>query len=194
MENQAATAPSELKALQFNLGMFEGFSFRTQSAIDHLVSAHAVVNWDHDRQGEAEFWPTGDVPEVALVFKHRSTVTAAELLGLDRVLVELGGDTRYNYLQIHYAVNTCGDPLSTLTSELVQDHVLYVFSGSSFLDLRRDAAHELFELYYPEEARVWEHSTCDGLIFDTDHFLDSPAFSVEEVNLGDEVVLLVAAR
>ena len=80
---------------------FEGFNFRSQSAIDHLVSAEAVVNWDHDGQGEAEFWPAGDVPEVALIFNHRSCVTATDLLDLDRVLVELGGDSRYNFLRIY---------------------------------------------------------------------------------------------
>ena len=54
----------------------------------------------------------------------------------------------------------------------------------------------------PAEALAWVRSspivalfsTCDGLIFDTDRFLDSPAFWVEEVNLGDEVALLVASQ
>ena len=194
MENQSALNLTEKKGLQFNLGMFEGFNFRAQSAIDHLVSAEDVVNWDHDGQGEAEFWPTGDVPEVALLFKNRSSVTASELLALDRALVELGEDSRYNFLQIHYAVNICGNALETLSAESVQDSCLHVFFGTSFLDVRREAAYELFELYHPEEYRVWEKSHCDGLIFDTDRFLDSPVFSVEEVKLGGEVALLVAAQ
>ena len=182
------------KGLQFNLGQFEGFNFRTQSAIDHWVTAEAVVNWDHDRNGEAEFWPAGDVPEVALLFKHRSSVTAAELLDLDRLLVELGGDSRLNFLQIHFAVNVCGDALELLSADAVQDLGLQVFSGTSFLDVRRDAAYELFELYYPEAYQAWEKSLCDGLIFDVDRFLGSPSLWVEEVKLDDEVALLVAAR
>ena len=194
MEDQTAPNLSELMSLQFNLGMFEGFNFRTQSAIDHLVSAEDVVNWDHDRQGEAEFWPAGEVPEIALIFKHRSSVTAAELLDLDRVLVELGGDSRHNFLLIHYAVNLCGDALPTLSAESVQDRCVQVFIGNRSRDVRRDAALELFELYYPAEYRVWEKSTCDGLVFDKDLFLDSPIFQVEEVNLGDEVAVLVAAQ
>ena len=180
--------------MRFNLSLFEGFNCRTQTALDHLVGAAAVVNWNHDQQGEAEFWPTGEVPEVALLFKHRSSVTAAELLDLDRVLVELGGDSRYNFLLIHYAVNLCGDALPTLSAESVHDRCVQVFSGTSFLDVRRDAALELFELYYPEEYRVWKQSACDGLMFNEDLFLDSPIFQVEEVNLGDEVALLVAAQ
>ena len=194
METQIVSNHSELKSLQFHLGLFEGFNFRDQSAIDRLVSAEEVVNWDHDGEGEAEFWPAGDVPEVALVFRNRSSVTASELLALDAALVELGGDSRSNFLQIYYALNIRGDALQTLSAESVQDACVQVFVGTSFLDLRREAAYELFELYYPEEYRVWEKSRCDGLIFDTDRFLDSPVFSVEEVTLGDEVALLVAAQ
>lgn len=194
MEDQTVSNLSELRSLQFNLGMFEGFNFRTQSAIDHLVSAEDVVNWNHDQQGEAEFWPSGDVAGVALIFKNRSTVTAAELLDLDRVLVELGSDSRYNFLLIHFALNLCGDALSKLSAESVQNHCVQVFTGTNFLDVRRDAAHELFELYYPDEYRVWEKSLCDGLIFDHDLFLESPCFCIEEVNLGDEVALLVAPQ
>jgi len=66
--------------------------------------------------------------------------------------------------------------------------------GSNFTDLRQEAAYQLFELFYPDEYKAWEKTTCDGLIFDTDRFLDSPVFSVEEVKLGNEVALLVASQ
>lgn len=68
------------------------------------------------------------------------------------------------------------------------------FEGTSFLDLRREAAFELFELYYLEEYRVWEKSLCDGLIFDPDRFLDSPTWSVEEIELNGSKALIVAAQ
>jgi hypothetical protein len=195
MEDQTTTAATpERKALTFDLGEFEGFSFRNQAAILRPISAEEVVNWDHDRDGEAEFWPAGDVPEVALLFKGRSSVTGAELLDLDRILAEMGGDTRHNYLLIHYAVNMCGDSLEGLSEEKVQDHCVQIFTGTNFTDVRREAAFELFELYYPEEFKTWERSLCDGLIFDQDRFLDSPCFCVEEVRMGDEVALLVAAQ
>lgn len=180
--------------LDFDLGTFEGFNFRSQSAIDRILTAAEVVGWDHDRQGEAEFWPSGDRPEVAMLFKSRSTVTGAELLDLNRLLHEMGGDSPYHFMLIHYAVNISGSNLSALSREAVEDFPLHVFLGTSFLDVRREAAYELFELYYPDEYRVWEKSTCDGLVFDTDWFLNSPVFSVEEVRLGDEVALLVAAQ
>lgn len=193
MENETASRPTEQLCLPSDFGTFEGFNFRTQSAIDHILTAQEVVAWDHDRQGEAEFWPAGDAPEVALIFQGRSSVTASELLDLDRVLVELGDDPRLDFLQIHYAVNICGAALPTLSAEAVQDNGLQVFYGTSFTDVRREAAYELFELYYPEAYHVWEKSLCDGLIFDVDRFLGSPSWWVEEVKLGDAVALLVAA-
>jgi len=194
MENQNASNPVEQKGLEFDLGTFEGFNFRTQSAIYHPLSAQDVVNWDHDRQGEAEFWPSGDRPEVAILFRHRTGVTGSELVELDRLLAELGGDTVDNFLRIHHAVNTRGAALATLTRNAVEDNCLDVFLGSNFTDLRQEAAYQLFELFYPDEYKAWEKTTCDGLIFDTDRFLDSPAFSVEEVKLGNEVALLVASQ
>lgn len=180
--------------IEFDLGTFEGFNFRRQSAIDRILTAAEVVGWDHDEQGEAEFWPAGDRPEVAMFFKSRSTVSGSELLDLDRLLHDMGGDSPYHFVQIHYAVNVSGAKLATLTREEVEDFPLHVFFGASFLDVRREAAYELFELYYPDEYRVWEKSLCDGLIFDTDRFLDSPVFSTEELRLGDGVALLVAAQ
>ena len=107
---------------------------------------------------------------------------------------ELGGDSPHHFIQIHYAVNICGADLASLSREEVEDHALHLFFGSNFLDLYREAAYELFELYYPDEYTVWEKSTCDGLIFDPEAFLGSPSFFVDEVSLGDEVALLVAAR
>jgi hypothetical protein len=76
----------------------------------------------------------------------------------------------------------------------VQDNCLHVFYGTNFTDLRREVAYELFELYYPEAYQAWQASLCDGLIFDGDRFLNSPSLWVEEVKLGAEVVLLVAAQ
>lgn len=191
MTEQCSHETAEEKTISNDLGTFEGFNFRDQSAIPQILTAAEVVNWDHDAQGEAEFWPSGDRTEVLTVL-NRSSVTASEILALDRLLNELGGDSTENFLRVHYAVNILGADLSGLDAGQVEDQFLHLFLGTNFLDLRREAAFELFELYHPEEFRVWEKSTCDGLIFDTDRFLDSPVFYVEEVALGDLKALLVA--
>jgi len=188
------TTKSPAQEIYYDLGTFEGFNFRSQSAISRNRTAAEVVAWDHDKEGEAEFWPAGDRPEVLILFRNRSSVTATELIELDELLHKLGGDSTENFLRIHYAVNVCGNDLATLTREEVEDNYVDIYQGTNFTDLRREAAYQLFELFYPDEYRAWEKSTCDGLIFDTDRFLDSPAFAVEEVELGGQVALLVASQ
>ena len=185
----------ETYAIQADLGTFEGFNFRENAAIDEALTAEEVVNWDHDAKGEAEFWPSGDNAGVAMLFRGQSAVTGSELLDLDRVLQELGDESTCNFLRIHHAVNTLGTYLRDLTGELVEDLFVHIFIGDSFYDIRKEAAYELFELYYPEACAAWEKTPCDGLIFDTDVFLDSPSWSVEEVELSDgKKALIVGAQ
>jgi len=190
MEGEAETETRKRQELRFDLGTFEGFSFRDQRAIFPNHTAEEVVNWDHDGEGEAEFWPAGDNDGVRLIFSG-NTVTASELLALDRLLDELDGDSDENYARIYYAVRVLGYDLAKLQNTTVEDESPMVFFGDNFTDLRKEAAYELFELYYPEEYRVWEKSLCDGLTFDHDRFLDSPGFGVEEVLIGGRAMLLV---
>jgi hypothetical protein len=151
--------------LHFDLGIFEGFSFRHDQAIDRNLTGDEVIQWDHGAAGEAEFWPSGDHAGVALVFAGRSAVTARELVTLDALLQELGDDSTINFLRIHYVVSCCGEDLASLTRDQIDDLPLHLWEGTSFIDLRRAAAFELFELYYPDEYRTWEKSQCDGLFF-----------------------------
>ena len=60
MENNQTTPQltEGLSELHFDLGTFEGFSFRHDQAIDRNLTAAEVVGWDHDAAGEAEFWPS----------------------------------------------------------------------------------------------------------------------------------------
>lgn len=184
----------EILALNYDLGTFEGFNFRHQGAIYPNHSAEEVVNWDHDKEGEAEFWPSGDAPGVSLVFNSHTAVTSSQIVALDNLLVALGDDSTENYLRIYFAVNVSGYDLATVTGSEIEDQNVTLFMGTSFLDLRKEAAYELFELYYPEAYAIWEKTLCDGLIFDPDIFLDSPGWSVDEVTLGDVNALIVASN
>ena len=181
-------------ALTYDLGTFEGFNFRLQSAIDRILTADEVIGWDHDQQGEAEFWPSGDNRGVSAVFAGKTSVTASELVALNRFLDHLGGDSEDSYLRIYHALSLYGDQVAALTTDQIDDDSPHIFTGPNFTNLRRDAAYDLFELYYPEAYAVWEKSCCDGLIFDTDRFLDSPSFAVEEVDMGDLKALIVTPQ
>lgn len=180
--------------IRFDLGTFEGFNFRDQCAIEQSLSAQEVIDWDHDQHGEAEFWPSGDHAGVFLIFNHKSSVTAHEIISLDRLLEELGDDSLENSIRIYHAMSVSCGLLSQLKVESVEDQMVHIFVGTSFLDLRRDAAFELFELYYPETYAAWERTPCDGLIFDRDIFLDSPSFSTEELCIPGAKILLVAPQ
>jgi hypothetical protein len=188
------TVKETTAALIFDLGTFEGFNFRHQCAIERILTADEVVAWDHDRKGEAEFWPSGDHAGVRVIFAGQSAVTASELIALDQLLNELGGDTDDAFLRVYHALSHYGTHITALTVQQVEDDSPHIFIGSNFTDLRQEAAYELFELYYPEAYAVWEKSTCDGLIFDTDRFLDSPSWSVLEVNMDDRKALVIAPQ
>ncbi len=60
------TLAHERTSLAFDLGSFEGFNFRAQSALQGTLSAQDVIDRDHDAFDEAEFWPKGDHAEVQL--------------------------------------------------------------------------------------------------------------------------------
>lgn len=174
-----------------DLGTFEGFNFSTDSAIEESLDGNVVVAWDHDQQGEAEFWPSGDHSGVSLVFAGRSAITAAELAALDRLLAELGDDSLESFARIAHVLGRGGLPLLDLSSSEIDDSGAHVFVGHNFLDVRRTAAYELFELYYPELYRAWESTSCDGLRFDPDAFLESPAWCLDEFQTAESVVLVI---
>ena len=177
-----------------DLGTFEGFNFREPGAIERVLTAAEVAAWNHDRDGEAEFWPSGDNAAVAELFPSARGVTASRLKHLAGLLDELGGDQDEALLKIHFLVNVQGGDLKEVTATEVEDCGVQLFSGTSFIDVRREAAYELFELYWPELYSMWEKTPLDGLRFSPDEFLDSPSWTVEEVDLGARKWLLVTSQ
>ena len=118
-------------------------------------------------------------------------VTAGDIIALDRLL-SVTGDDILTLAKLIDRIDNHGYSVRQIESQDIDDcPESYFIQDMSFIDLRRTAAHELFELYYPEEFRIWEKSTCDGLIFDAERFLDSPAFSTAEYQIGEERILVV---
>jgi len=56
--------------MRCDFGTFEGFNFRDQSAIERNLTAEEVTNRNHDGEGEAEFWASGDHVGVSKVFRE----------------------------------------------------------------------------------------------------------------------------
>jgi len=59
-QTQRTTAPE----IRSPLGTSQGFNFRTQSAIERLLTTEEAG--EHDADGEAQFWPAGDQPWLAV--------------------------------------------------------------------------------------------------------------------------------
>jgi len=78
-----------------------------------------------------------------------------------------------------------------ITLNQLEDEARQIFVGSNITDLRREAAYELFELCYSEAYAVLEKSPCDGLFFDPEQFLESPAWIDHVIYLGHRKVLIV---
>lgn len=151
----------------WNIGGFEGFSFRHQCAIDRILTAEEVLDWDHDKDGEAEFWPDGSNAIVSYLLP-RSSVSLSDLREVVRIFDELENE--------HDLVKACalfdrGAALGEITQQAVDDSCMYVFGPGYFIDLTKEAAWELFEAFWPEAYKLWESSSIPGLSFNCDDFL-----------------------
>lgn len=175
-----------------DLGTFEGFNFRDQCAIERTLTADQVVNWDHDANGEAEFWPSGDDPLVKGIFD--GNVTASDLTTLAEFLSQLDGDRTESLLRIQFAIHVQGGDLTKLTVRELEDNQPMFFYGDTMSDARKEAAFELFETFWPDLYKAWNEDHAGILDFDWYSFVDSPLWAIHEVKLGDKAILMVASN
>lgn len=154
----------------YDIGRFEGFNFREQSAIENILTAQEVLDWDHDANGEAEFWPHGCNPFTSYLLPD-SSCTASEIRDVIRIFNEVDG--RPEDLAKAIYLRDRGTALEDITSDAINDACLYVFGPGWFHDLVKDAAFELFELFWPDAYKCWEKNTVPGLTFDPDDFIKS---------------------
>ena len=153
-----------------DLGYFEGYNFRTQSAIFETLSAEDVINWDHDQRGEAEFWPEGSNIFVRLLSPRECT--ASDLREIDRIFSELE-DSPELLARAVYLKDSHGLELKDITREAVENACLYVYGPDYVSELKKEAAWEIFEELYPEAYKLVESWTVPGVSFDEEQFLYS---------------------
>ncbi len=185
------TPHSGNRKLRFDLGRFVGFNFRTQTAVERLLTAPEVVDWDHARDGETEFRPLGDRRELVLAIGEGNPITATGLLALDRLLEAAGGDTVEVFLRLRHALNQSGRDLTTVTVDDLTDPDLHVFFGSPLTELRAAAVAHLVERYRPEVYRGWKSSVSACLSQDPEAYLRREMSSVETLTLASRFALLV---
>ncbi len=163
-----------------DIGEFEGFNFRSQCAIERILTAEEVLEWDHDADGEAEFWPHGCNPFTSYLLPN-SACTDSEVREVIRIFDELDG--RPEELAKAIYMRDCGTPLEDITREAIDDSCLYVFGPGWFHDLIKQAAFELFELFWPAAYECWEKNSVPGLRFDPGDFVES--FPTLQLKLPD---------
>ena len=165
------------------LGMFEGFNFSKQSAIDRNLTAEEVLDWNHCADGEAEFWPDGSNPFVTKLLP-RTSFSPDELREVMRIFEEVDAEP----IQLAKAIymHEQGSSLADIGSRTIDDSCLHVFGPGWFVDLEKEAA---YELYWPEVYAIWRKSTVPGLSFDVEDFLRQ--FSTLELKFSDGGFLIV---
>ncbi len=148
--------------------------------------------WDpEDQEGEDELSSVRDMRAMRVLFQGRHALDAKGMETAIQLVQAFDGDDLDSILRLHVLVNIQGMDLEAVTVAAMGDLPLSTFRGENFHDVRREAAFELFQLYWPDLYAIWEKTPMDGLRFDVDAFLDSPSWVTEEVQLGSECVLLV---
>ena len=131
------------RTLNHDFGAFTGFNYREDAPIERPLTGEDVVWWDHDRGGEAVFWPKGHMG-LAILCSERKWITGMELRTLDRLLTDLGDDSKETYQRIHFARSQLGISLNKLTVQEVEGVNLQGFTGSTFFEQSKEAAWEQF--------------------------------------------------
>jgi hypothetical protein len=161
-----------------DIGEFEGFNFRSQSAILKTLTADEVLEWDHDKDGEAEFWPAGDNVFTRGLLPG-SACTSSEVAEVLRIFEELDAEPQQLAKAVY--LRDRGADLSDITRQAIEDSCFYVFGPGYFCDLEKEAAYELFETYWPDAYKQWEQNNVPGLHFDPEDFLNH--FPTHELKL-----------
>lgn len=174
-----------------NRGTFTGDNLKEQEVLERKLPLEEGREWDGDEAGEEESERGRAAQAMALFTTGRDALGPKEMQTVAGLLAAVDGDREDTLIRLHLLVHVQGAELGNVTAADLEDLPLNTYRGSSFIEVRREAAFELFQLYWPDLYALWEKTPMDGLRFDVDAFLDSPAWVTEELQLGADCVLLV---
>ena len=182
--------------LKYDFGTFDGghWPYEYQS-FDDPVASQDVVDWDTITDGGAEFWPSGDKEEIALLFegateRGQERVSKVELIHLANLLDHLGGDSLENYLRIRHAMKAREMGVGRVSTELLDSTVAHIFVGDDLGEVRRRAAAAMEAHYQPKTWSVEGEETSDTLTM----IQRSPAWTFEEITVADKVAVTIAPK
>ena len=172
----------------FDFGTFEGRHWPTECVqLDGSLPARDVVEWDEIDRGEAEFWPTGDKPELVLVFSEESPARAKDLVALSGLLKGLGGDSLENYLLIRHAMETTGLGIRRLTPELLNAFFVHIVVGHAMDEVHVRAGEALQAHFFPGS----EREDAGALLA---RVRGSSGWTIKDYKIGDRVAVLIAPQ
>ncbi len=172
-------------------GVVEGCEDAERKAFFREMDLSEGREWDPEGQEDDESSLVRDLRALRVLFQGSHALDAKGMETALGLVAALDGDDLDSILRLHVLVNIQGMDLDAVTVAAMEELPLSTFRGENFHDVRREAAFELFQLYWPDLYAIWEKTPMDGLRFDVDAFLDSPSWVTEEVQLGSECVLLV---
>ena len=168
--------------IRYDFGTFEGGYWPTEfRPFDNPVPASEIMRWNELDLGDAEFWPTGDRPEMTLLFDEERRVCKEQLMLLSHLFDRMGGDTTENFLRIHHAVRRFDALLHELTAEMVAALVVHVAVAADARTARAQMEAEL-------QGRYRFDAQGDALKFVT----ASTDWLIEELPLGETTAVVVA--
>ena len=175
--------------LRYHFGTFKGAYWPTDHCwFENPVSTSEILDWDRDDQGEAEFWPTGDKPEMTVLFDtDNRIIRKEEIQGLANLLDHLGGDSPENYLRIRHATRRLRLSLNELPRQALEMLPLHIFVGATLAKAQDRAVADLSVRY---RDIPWQGPASDPRSF-LDQYRNDPAWGLETVAFGDKVALLV---
>jgi hypothetical protein len=183
------TYTSKHPPLRYQFGTFDGAYWPTDYCrFEKPVPTSEILDWNQYDPGEAEFWPTGDKPEMTLLFNTDNRICCKEeILSLEKILDHLGGDSVENYLRIRHATRRLCVNLCELPYQALVLLPLHIFVGATLAEVQDQAVADLSVRYRDHR---WGGSGTEPSAY-LDLYRNDPAWGLETVAFGNKVALLV---
>jgi hypothetical protein len=177
---------------RYDFGTFDGGYWPTEYCVlDEKFQASEIPirEWNRFEDGEIEYWPSGDKPELTLLFDDidNKITCQNELRSLANLLDHLGGDSSENYLRIRHAMGRLAVVVGDLSPQALDELPVHIFIGTGLTEVEEQAVGELATLC---GGQVGDASASGSKSF-LDRLRTDPNWQLEPVAFGDKVALLV---
>ncbi len=178
-QHDAPPVKARESGLHYDFGTFDAYTPRDFVKLKLGLTADDVITWAAAVYDQYMLSPAGDHAGVKLMFREQPSVTPGQLMALDRLLLEFGGDSPTHYESAHHALSQYDCSLLGQISRMYSMEPQQASLTPCPNPLHQASACALFEIFFPDKYRAWGQPMCDWLIFDVDAFLASPELRAE---------------